>query len=375
MRANLILLVGAALLLAGTARADTVTLRDGTVKEGVILRQDADGVTLEMRIGSLKGAVHIPQADIRKIERKPLPEDPTEAAAAKLRAEAEAKTGAEAAAAWVKLGDFYADRAGYSNLAHEAWRKAVAADPDHAEARKRLGHVKTESGWQAVDDERRARGLVKLEDDVWVKPAERAWLIDRKDKQDAEDGLRIGPKRAEDKFTKAEVEKLLKMRQIQEELARREELRVQHGESLLQRYGYYGDGGGFFVGPGYTPVYADGVGIASGDSEFFVGTVSSYPYYNYSGGYYGGHRRGWGYGGANAGYWDSGNAGSNFRRSYGYSPGFVYKNFAFGTNFNSGFGGYGGYSSYSGYSSGFGVNLSGGNKSFRYNVGIGGFGW
>lgn len=375
MRIAAFAFLAAALGFAPGIRADTLTLKDGTVREGTILRQDAEGVTFEVKVGSMKGAVHIPKNEIAKIERKALPADTVETEAAALRDAAEKKTGAEAADAWVKLGDFYAERSGYSNPAQEAYKKALATDPENAKAHQRLGHVKTEKGWQAVDEEKRAKGLVQL-DNVWVRPAERAWLIDKKDKADKQeqsdaDDLRIAPRKpADDKFTKAELEKMLKMRQIEEELARREGLRVQHGESFLQRYGYYGDGNGVYIGPGQTPVVVDGVGIGSGNSEFFVGNVSSgyFPYYSgYNGGYYSGNYGGWnGFNGANAVYSNNGNVSRQFRRNFGYSPGFVSGNFAFGTNFHSGYGGYGGFG-------GFGINLSGGSKNFRYNIGIGGF--
>lgn len=375
MRVLFLAVLVAACLAASVARADTVTLKDGSVREGTILRQDAEGVTLEVKIGALKGAVLIPRGEIAKIERKPLAEDAVDAEAAALRKDAEGKTGGAAADAWVKLGDFYAGRTGYSNAAQEAFQQAVKAEPEHAAAHARLGHRKTAKGWEAIGDEQRAKGLVEL-GEVWVKPAERAWLIDRKD-ADA-DGLVIGPRKPEaDKFTQAEVEKLLKMRAIEAELARRETLRVQHGESFLQRYGYYGDGNGMYIGPGHPPVYADGVGISSGDYEFFVGNVTTYPGY-WSGGGHSHHHHGW-HGQSGAVYNSNGNAAQQFKKNFGYSPGFVYKNFAFGTNFSSstpfysgGWGGYGwGSSSY--YSSGFNLNLSGGSKSFKYNIGLGGF--
>lgn len=374
MRITATAFLTAVLGIAGGVRADTVTLKDGTVREGTILQQDADGITFEVKVGSMKGAVHIPKNEIAKIERQALAADPVETEAAALREAAEKKSGAAAAGAWVKLGDFYAERSGYSNPAQEAFKKALAADPENEKAHQRLGHAKTEKGWQPVEDEKRAKGLVQL-DDVWVKPAERAWLIDKKDRQDKQakqdqaddDDLRIAPRKpGDDKFTKAEAEKLVKMRQIEEELARREGLRVQQGESFLQRYGYYGDGNGMYIGPGQTPVVVDGVSIGSGNSEFFVGNVSS-GYYANSNAYGSGWNGGWnGFNGAGALYSNNGNVSRQFRRNFGFSPGFVSNNFAFGTNFSSGFGG-------SSSFGGFGINLSGGSRSFRYNIGIGGF--
>ena len=315
----------AALLGCGTALADTVTLQDGTVREGTIVQQDESGVTLEIRVGGLKGAVKIQRQEIASIQRQPLAPDAVEDEAAKLRAAAEALKGADApkaAEAWVRLGDFYAGRTGYSSQAQAAFEKAMEIQPEDAAARQRLGHVKTAQGWQAVDVERRAKGLVPL-DEVWVRPAERAWLIDRRHDEQTEE-LRVGPRR-DDPFTKADVDKLLKIRAAEEEYRNRERLRLAYGESLLSRYGYYGNDGLDYIGSGCTPYYASGVSLSAGNSSFFSGTVGS--------GYY----------------------------PYAFSPGFASGNFAFGTNFHSGYG------------SGFGFSFSGGSKNFRYNVNLGGY--
>jgi hypothetical protein len=224
-------------------------------------------------------------------------------------------------------------------------------------AHQRLGHVKTDRGWQAVNDERRRRGLVPL-DDIWVRPAERAWLIDRRHEKQTDD-LRIGP-RSDDPFTKKDVEEKLRLKKAQEEYEERERLRLRHGESLLSRYGYYLPyGDAVYIGSGRTPYYADGVGIAYGNSDFFVGNVGSgyYPYRRYPHYRYGryGYARPYGY-------------------AHGFSPGVVYRgknsSFAIGTNFGGG--GYGWGYPYGGY--GWGINISGGNKKFRYNLNWGGSG-
>jgi len=369
MTKSFAILIALLLCQAAALRADTITLKDGTIREGIIIQQDGDGLTLEVRVGALKGRVVIPKDEIKTIKREALAADPLDLEAEKLQKDAEGKTGTDAADAWAKLGELYAGRTGYSSLAHDAFRKAVAADPEHAAARKRLGHVKTEKGWQALDDERRARGLVPL-DDFWVKPQERSALIDRRHQEEL-DNLRIGPRQEakEDKFTQADLEKLKAIREIEAELSQRERLRVQYGESLLSRYGYYANGDGPYIGSGGTPYYAEGVGLSTGDSEFFVGRV--YSDFFYPTGY-----RNYPYGTrfGSSGFVAGDNAASTFRRNFGYSPGLVWGDFSFGTNFGSSFysGGYG-YSSGYHYGSGFGANISGGSKNFRYNVRWGGW--
>ena len=356
------------LLLCPTValHADTVTLKDGTVREGVIIQQDGDGVMLEVKVGALKGRVVIPKNEIQSIQREEVAADPLDLEAEKLQKVAEGKTGKEAAESWVKLGELHAGRTGYSSLAQDAFRKAVAADPEHATARKRLGHVKTAKGWQALDDEHRAHGLVPL-DDFWVKPQERSALIDRRH-QDEVDGLRIGPRQEvpEDKFSQADLEKLKAMRKIEAELSRRERLRVQYGESLLSRYGYYASGDGPYIGSGRTPYYTEGVGLSTGDTEFFVGRVYS--------DFYGPERSWLGVPVSGTELVAEGNSTSSFRRNFGYSPGLVWGDFAFGTGFHSSMYS-GGHGHSNGYHSGagFGADLSGGSKNFRYNIRWGGW--
>lgn len=346
----LMAIVAALALIASTVLADTITLNDGTVREGRIVTEDESGIVMEVVFGSLRGRVRIPKSDISSVKREALPKKPALTQAERLRSEARKLKGSAAAEAWVRLGDHYASLKGYSSESKAAYREALKADPEHADAHKRLGHTKTEKGWRAVDDERRKRGLVPL-DDLWVKPAERAWLIDRRHDKETDD-LRIGP-RKEDRFTKKELEDQLRLKKAEEEYEERERLRLKYGESLLSRYGYFLPAGDtFYIGSANTPYYADGVGIAYGDSDFFVGHVGSgyHPYHRYRS-----YRRcanpyGYGY-------------------RYGFSPGIVYrdKNFSFG--FGTNFGGYG--YPYGGY--GYGFRISGGNKNFKYNLNWGGF--
>jgi hypothetical protein len=338
-----------ALALGLPAAADTVTLKDGTVREGEIIAQDPENVTLSMRLGGLKAALVIPRAEILTVQVKPVAPDPVETEAAKLRKEAEGLKGSAAADAWVKLGDLYARQVGYSAQARAAYEKAIEADPEHTKAHHNLGHVKTEKGWQKVEDERRGRGLVPL-GEAWVKPDERTWLIDRRHAEETEE-LRIGPRQA-DKFTKADIEKALALKRAEEEAARREQLRLAYGDSLLSRWGYFADGPGpYYIGSGATPYWWDGVGYSTGNTDFFAGTVGSG---------WGPYGYGWGGGGGGGGH-GGGHGGSG--HSSGFSPGLRWGNFQFGTSFNMG----------SGWGGGWGATLQGGGKNFRYNIGIGGF--
>lgn len=75
--AVLILFVG---VTAGVGWADTVYLKDGTVKQGKIVSEDDNKVVLEQDIKGVKATIHIPRADIGRIERDKEGEKPAEAA-------------------------------------------------------------------------------------------------------------------------------------------------------------------------------------------------------------------------------------------------------------------------------------------------------
>ena len=339
-RVILKVMVPAAILIVTPILADTVTLRDGTIREGVIVAEDDQTVTMELRMGGLKGRIVIPRHEIASLKSRPLPPDPVETAARKLQKDAEGKAGKEAADAWVALGDLYAKHNGYSAQARAAYEKAIAADPDHTKARHGLGHVKTSAGWQATNDLRRERGLVPL-GQVWVKPDERSWIIDKRHAEQT-DELRIGPRQPDD-FTKQNIEKELALKRAQDEARRAEAQRMARGDTLLSRYGYMIGNDPHYIGG--TPVWADGVGVSSSGYSAFFGRVGTgwYPYSYPRTGY--GH---YGHG-----------------HSHGYSPGFKWGNFSFGTSLNPYGHGYGGYS-------GWGAQIKGGSGSTNWRINIGG---
>ncbi len=73
---------------------------------------------------------------------------------------------AKDAAAQVALGDWCKEHGlGVESQTH--WKKALAVDPDQADARKRLGFIRYDDKWLTVDDYYKARGFVKV-DGEWI---------------------------------------------------------------------------------------------------------------------------------------------------------------------------------------------------------------
>jgi hypothetical protein len=258
-------------VLIPAAFADLVTLTDGTVREGEIVAEDAASVTLEMRIGALRGRLHLPRNEILKIEKRPLPPDPVETEAAALKASAKKKQGAEAAEAWAAVGEHYSRHSGYSAPAKEAFLQALRADPENAAAHKALGHIRTAEGWKDAAAENRAKGLVPLSEKVWLKPEERAKVIDQAAGAQLElySGVSIGRRTEEKKQSAEELRRLLELKLAEEEQDRKAIANLERGEELLRRLA--SERTANYV---VRPVYAvDGVGFASGSSSMFVGRV------------------------------------------------------------------------------------------------------
>jgi hypothetical protein len=56
-------------VIASVGWADTVYLKDGTVKQGKVVSEDDKEVVLEQQIEGVKATIHIPKADTGRVER------------------------------------------------------------------------------------------------------------------------------------------------------------------------------------------------------------------------------------------------------------------------------------------------------------------
>lgn len=115
------------------ARADVVYLKDGGKLEGKITDQ---GDAIVVRMGSIKMTVE--KDRILRIEEKKAPRDEYKEKLAALPA--------DDADACYELGIWCLDRK-LPTQARDCFTRALAIDPDHEEARRRLGHVLREGRW------------------------------------------------------------------------------------------------------------------------------------------------------------------------------------------------------------------------------------
>jgi membrane protein involved in colicin uptake len=142
LRARAGLWLCAALLLCGsTARADRVHLAGGSVIEGKVTR-DADKIVILLDSGS----VRLEASSVVRIER-------SETAADRIAAQRAALPNDAIAERLVLAAQCREER--LVQCERELLREIIALDPDQAEARARLGYVRSEHGWQTRAEQRR----------------------------------------------------------------------------------------------------------------------------------------------------------------------------------------------------------------------------
>jgi hypothetical protein len=148
---------------AASAHADQVHLVGGSQLEGKATRQ-GDKVVIETE----SGQIALSADSVERIERGQSPVQRYEALEGKLQpGDVKGR---------LALADFCRDN-GMNAREKTLLREVIALDPDEAQARARLGYVKTPAGWITQDEQMRAQGYVR-KDGQWVSP-ERALELDR----------------------------------------------------------------------------------------------------------------------------------------------------------------------------------------------------
>jgi len=150
-RASVVVLCAAC--AASTARADDVHLSGGHVIEGKVVR-DADRVTIEME----SGRITLSADSVERIERRESSVEHFERAYAALRP--------DDVRARLALANYCREH-GMQARERSLLREVIERAPDHAEARTRLGYVKSEGTWITREDQYRAQGMVQV-DGVWM---------------------------------------------------------------------------------------------------------------------------------------------------------------------------------------------------------------
>ncbi|HUS57248.1 MAG TPA: HEAT repeat domain-containing protein [Planctomycetota bacterium] len=157
------------LLLAAVCRGDILHLKNGNKIEGQITSEgDAD-----VRIRTTVGSVTIKRDDIERIEKKVSPLQQYENTAGTI--DDDDSVGHYTLGMWCKEN-------GLKKQAREQFLKTLAANPEHVDAHKELGHVLHAGKWMTEEESMKAKGFV-LHQGRWITSNE-AEGVAQKTRQD-----------------------------------------------------------------------------------------------------------------------------------------------------------------------------------------------
>ncbi len=228
--------VAGLLLVPSLAQADVVTLVGGGELRGVVLERRAHAVVMEVG----PGIVTVPMARVVRITGGGNE-------LSQYRARALAIRGRDSEA-WVALGEWARDQ-GLHTQSTEAFRAALALDPDHAGAHRGLGHVRVGAQWLTDEQAYRARGYEQFEG-RWVGKEERRAL--------AEERAAESSRRAETAESEARIREAEARARAAEADARRAEAEVLAAREAAPVDGIpypWVLGGMPGYGPSYGPIY------------------------------------------------------------------------------------------------------------------------
>jgi hypothetical protein len=141
----------ALLALSSPARADRIRLRGGGEIRGVILPDAAEAGRIQIQTETGSHPLTLARVQVLQVIAE---DDPLDAYLPR-------KAAAPAtAAAQYELG-VWCEEQKLRGLADVHYRRAVELDSEHAEANRKLGHVRHDGRWMTYDAMRRAQGLVQ----------------------------------------------------------------------------------------------------------------------------------------------------------------------------------------------------------------------
>jgi hypothetical protein len=158
-------------LAAASAAPDEILLRGGGRVHGMVVERTADAVVIDTGPGRVTLAA---SRVLRIVESRSALEGFRERAAALEPGDAPG---------WAELARWAAERE-LDTQAREAWRRVLAADPNHPGANAALGRVEFDGTWMPEDQAHRLRGEVSFEG-RWVTPAEHEALVRERETEEA----------------------------------------------------------------------------------------------------------------------------------------------------------------------------------------------
>ncbi|MEZ5284506.1 MAG: hypothetical protein R2712_06800 [Vicinamibacterales bacterium] len=167
-----LIVAGLIAIMPRVAAADEVVLRGGGRLSGRIVERTATSIAVDVGPGvitvSLDRVVSIDE------RRTPLHEYHDRVG----------RLADDDAGGWVQLGR-WASAQGLNTQANDAFRRALAADPQSADANTALGRVNVEGRWVSEDDAYRLRGFEQFEG-RWMPAADVRAVLERRDRERAD---------------------------------------------------------------------------------------------------------------------------------------------------------------------------------------------
>lgn len=211
------------------AAADEVHLSGGNSIEGKAVRH-GDKVVVELE----SGQITLHARDVERIDERESSVEHVQ------RSYAALKTGDVAGR--IALANYCRDHQ-MPSRERALLREVIEREPDHAQARARLGFVKSEAGWLTHEQHMRAQGMVQR-DGAWVTQAQALELDRLRAQADA------AARERERAQTQLEAQKLeLRKRQLELDAERAQAERAARNPAPYYTTPAYGVGYGY----GYTP--------------------------------------------------------------------------------------------------------------------------
>jgi tetratricopeptide (TPR) repeat protein len=130
-------------VLPHLALADILHMADGTTREGKVIATTDEKVIVDFGHGSMSLRVSLPREEVLRIEPKQTPNDALTVEYVRRLAKALNGTADD----WHALGNWCTRQRVLKDKAAEAYERALALDPNHAGARRAIGHVKLDDTW------------------------------------------------------------------------------------------------------------------------------------------------------------------------------------------------------------------------------------
>jgi hypothetical protein len=224
-----------------------VTLKDGSKREGKIVKQDDKQVVLEIAQGRLKAQIILERSEIESIEKGETANEKLLKEVARRRKKLRARD----AIGWLEFAQWLDKQNGFSKEAREAYDRVISLDKDNEVARRRLGYRKVAGQWLTEEEIMVAKGYVK-HGGRWVSPEDKAKAVAEEKKKLKNVKIALAEEVRKDLEKKAETDAAARQKWLKEmkALADQKAARYRQGAVVATQaggvvlgpngYGYYG---------------------------------------------------------------------------------------------------------------------------------------